>query len=99
MKDLGTRFGSSAWAVPVIYTPEIVYVHTDIEQVKVDAQGKAVTDLYKYHEKQYAPAEYIEQIGKENADLNDQVTASQKQLTDTQMALVDVYELIGGMKS
>lgn len=42
MKDMGERFGSSTWAVPVILSGDTVYVHTDIEQVKVDANGNEV---------------------------------------------------------
>lgn len=97
MKDMGERFGSSVWAAPVIVSGDTVYVHTDIEQVKVDVQGNEVTDLFKYHEVQYGVQEYVEQIGKENASLTEQVKVAQKQVDDTQLALCEVYEMIDGL--
>ena len=75
MKDMGERFGSSAWAVPVVLSGDTVYVHTNIEQVTVDANGN-------------------ELIGKENAELTKQVDVAQTQLTDAQLALCEVYEMI-----
>lgn len=67
------------------------------QQVKVDAQGNEVTDLFKYHEVQYGVQEYVEQIGKENASLTEQVKVAQKQVDDTQLALCEVYEMIDGL--
>lgn len=41
----------------------------------------------------------LEQLSKENAELRAQVTGLEAQLTDTQMALCDVYEvLVGGVE-
>ncbi len=37
-----------------------------------------------------------EQLSKENAELRAQVTGLEAQLTDTQLALCDVYELVSG---
>lgn len=79
MKDMGERFGSSAWAVPVVVTDDCVYVHTDIEQV-TEMQGEPVTDLYKYHEVQYSSKEYIELIGQENVTLKGQMETTQEVL-------------------
>lgn len=95
MKDMGIRTGSGAWAVPVVVTPDTVYVHTDIVQID-EIGGEPVSDLYQYHEVQYGVQEYIELIGSENADLKTKLTETQDELTSTQMALCDVYELIGG---
>ncbi len=69
MKDMGERFGSGAWAVPVIVSGDTVYVHTNIEQI-TEQNGEAVADLYKYHEVQYGVQEYIEHIGKQNEEMN-----------------------------
>ena len=77
MKDMGERFGSSAWAIPVIVTDDCVYVHKDIEQV-TEVNGEQVTDCYKYHEYQYTSKEYIEMIGKENVELKKQIETTQK---------------------
>lgn len=95
MIDMGIRYGSSTWAVPVIVTNDKVYVHSNIEQV-TEMNGKPVTDCYKYNEVQYEQKEYIEHIGNENVDLKQQLITAQTQVTDTQLALCDVYELIGG---
>ena len=79
MKDMGERFGSSAWALPVIVADDCVYVHTDIEQV-TEVNGEQVTDCYKYHEFQYSTKEYIEMIGKENVTLKSQMETTQEVL-------------------
>ena len=79
MIDMGERFGSSAWAMPVIVTDDCVYVHKDIEQV-TEVNGEQVTDCYKYHEFQYTLKEYIEMIGKGNSTLKSQMETTQKAL-------------------
>ena len=79
MKDMGERFGSSAWAIPVIVTDDCVYVHTDIEQV-TEVNGEPVTDCWRYHEIQYDLKEYIELIGKENSTLKSQMETTQEAL-------------------
>ena len=79
MKDMGERFGSSAWAMPVIVTNDCVYVHKYIEQV-TEVNGEQVTDCYKYHEFQYTLKEYIEMIGKGNSTLKSQMETTQKAL-------------------
>ena len=79
MIDMGERFGSSAWAMPVIVTDDCVYVHKYIEQV-TEVNGEQVTDCYKYHEFQYTLKEYIEMIGKGNSTLKSQMETTQKAL-------------------
>ena len=79
MKDMGERFGSSAWGIPVVVTDDCVYVHTNIEQV-TEMNGEAVTDCWRYHEIQYDLKEYIELIGKENSTLKSQMETTQEAL-------------------
>lgn len=79
MIDMGERFGSSAWGIPVIVADDCVYVHKDIEQV-TEVNGEQVTDCYKYHEYQYTPKEYIEMIGQENSTLKSQMETTQEAL-------------------
>lgn len=79
MIDMGERFGSSAWGIPVIVTDDCVYVHKDIEQV-TEVNGEQVADCYKYHEYQYTPKEYIEMIGQENSTLKSQMETTQEAL-------------------
>lgn len=96
MKDLGIRQGSGTQAKPVVYCGDTVYVHTDITKVE-EVGGEPVDDLYSYHEYQYGVEEYIESIGNENASLKTQLEEATGELTSTQLALVDVYEMIGGL--
>jgi hypothetical protein len=57
-----------------------VWVNTDIAET---AGG------WEYHMVQYTKDEYIRLMDEKNAEL-------ESQLTDTQLALCDVYEMIGG---
>ena len=88
MKDMGIINCSTAQAIPLIVGKDTVYVHTDIEQVKTDSQGKPTENLWKCHEVQYDKDEYIELMSKKNALL-------ETQLTDTQIALTEIYESMG----
>ena len=62
-------------------------MHTDI--VPVEKDGKVVEDLFSYTEVQYGKDEYIELMAKQNEQLGND-------LTDTQLALCEIYETIGG---
>lgn len=88
MKDMGIITGSENQAQPLIVGVDTVYVHTDIKPVTNDAEGKDVEGLFQYHEVQYDKDEYIHLMSEKNSEL-------ENQLTDTQLALCDVYELIG----
>ena len=57
-----------------------VWVNTDITQT---------ADGWEYHMVQYSKDEYLALMDEKNAAL-------EEQLTDTQLALCDVYEMIGG---
>lgn len=96
MKDLGIRQGSAAFAVPVVVMPDAVYVHKDIQKVEPQEGMENAGDVYQYHEFVYEPDEYIQLIGNENSTLKEQLAGVSDELTSTQMALVEVYELIGG---
>lgn len=87
MKDMGIVQGSAAQAVPLVVGTDTVYVHTDIESLPPDEQGN--DQGFQYHEIQYGKDEYIKIISEKNASI-------EQQLTDTQLALVEVYEMIGG---
>ena len=99
MKDLGIRQGSGAFAVPLVVMPDAVYVHTDIQKVEPPEGMETSGEVYQYHEYIYEPDEYIQLIGNENTSLKEQLAGVSDELTRTQMALVEVYELIGGMES
>lgn len=57
-----------------------VWVNTDIAET---------ADGWEYHMVQYTKDEYIKLMDEKNTEL-------ESQLTDTQLALCDVYEMIGG---
>ena len=88
MKDMGTIQGSLQQAQPLIVGTDTVYVHTDIVPITTDQEGKPVEGLFQYHEVQYDKDEYIKVMSEKNSEL-------ENQWTDTQLALCDVYELIG----
>lgn len=85
MKDMGIVFGSAEQAIPLIIGKDTVYVHSDIQQILEDKDGKPVTNLFQYHEIQYDKDEYIKIIAEKNQSLK-------QQLTDTQLALCEFYE-------
>ncbi len=89
MKDMGIVHGSGEQAKAVIVGFDTVYVHTDIQKVETDHNGKTVEDLYSYHEVQYSKDEYLDLMMQENAALKESIT-------DTQIALCEIYESIGG---
>lgn len=87
MKLIGTVQGNSEQAKALVIGKDTVYVHTDI--VPVEKDGKVVEDLFSYTEVQYDKDEYIELMAKQNEQLGND-------LTDTQLALCEIYETIGG---
>ena len=97
MKDMGIVQGSGAQAVPLIVGVDTVYVHTDIEKIEgTDIDGNPIENSYKYHEIQYSHREYIELLGSENSELKTQIDSQKEQNLNTQMALVDMYEMMIG---
>lgn len=65
-----------------------VWINADIKEVAApDDEGDRIE--FQYHQIQYTKDEYIKLIDEKNAAL-------EEQLTDTQIALCDVYEMIGG---
>ena len=87
MKDMGIVHGSAEQAVPLVIGYDTVYVHTDIEPVTEDQNGNPLEGQFRYHEIQYPKDEYIHMMAEQNAALTEE-------MTDLQMALCDVYEMI-----
>lgn len=85
MIDMGYVTGSKAQAEELIVGTDTVYVHADIQKLdETDDNGNPI-ELYKYHEIQYQKDEYIKLMAEQNKTLD-------QQLTDTQLALVEIYE-------
>ena len=88
MIDCGYVTGSKEQAVELIVGIDTVYVHDDIQLLKKEDENGNPVEVYQYHEVQYDKDEYIKVMSEKNSEL-------ENQLTDTQLALCDVYELIG----
>ena len=87
MKEFKNVQGSLQQAQPLIVNKDTVYVHTNIVQ-STDEDGNAVDNLYVYDEVQYTKDEYIQIMAEKNSQL-------EKELTDTQLALCELYESLG----
>ena len=84
MKEIKNVQGSSQQAQPLIVNKDTVYVHTNIVQA-TDEDGNMVDGLYVYDEVQYTKDEYIQIIAEKNETL-------ERDLTDTQLAIAEIYE-------
>ncbi|MDE6110938.1 MAG: hypothetical protein K2F65_03365 [Eubacterium sp.] len=65
-----------------------VWINSDIKEILVTDENSSHTE-YEFNQIQYSKNEYIKLMSEQNKDLEDK-------LTDTQLALCDVYEMIGG---
>lgn len=87
MKEIKNVHGSLQQAQPLIVGKTTVYVHSNIVQA-TDEDGNIIDDLYVYDEIQYTKDEYIKVMADKNETL-------EKELTDTQLALCELYESVG----
>ncbi|MCI9641280.1 MAG: hypothetical protein HFJ98_00570 [Eubacterium sp.] len=65
-----------------------VWVNENIREIEVTDENGAHTE-YEYNQTQYSKDEYILLLSEENKNL-------ENMLTDTQLALCDVYEMMEG---
>lgn len=91
MKDFGT-VQSTIRPEPMVVDEYSVWVHTDIQEITIPAamDGEEPETGFSFHKVQYDKDEYIHMMAEQNASLEDD-------LTNTQMALCDVYELLEGL--
>lgn len=87
MKEIKNVQGSLQQAQPLIVNKDTVYVHTNIVQA-TDKDGNILDNLYVYDEVQYTKDEYIKLISDKNETL-------EKEVTETQLALCELYESLG----
>lgn len=85
MKDYGLQRSTIA-PKAVEITETKVFVATDIKQVTVTMEEQEVQE-YQFNLVEYEKDEYIKMISDKNAEL-------EQNLTDTQIALCEVYELM-----
>lgn len=87
MVDYG-RVKSTVRPEPKVIDEQSVWIHTDITEITVtDDSGDHIE--YEFNMIQYTKDEYIKMVDDKNAEL-------EEQLTDTQLGLCEVYEMIGG---
>ena len=87
MKEIKNVQGSTEQAQPLIVNKDTVYVHTNIVQA-TDEDGNVIDNLYVYDEVQYTKDEYIQIMADKNETL-------EKEVTETQLALCELYESLG----
>lgn len=85
MKEYGLTI-STAEPKEVEFTESKVFVATDIEQITVTMDEQEVHE-YQFNLMEYDKDEYIKIISEKNKEL-------EQQMTDTQLALCDVYEML-----
>ena len=87
MKDFG-KTRSIVKPDAVVIDDNSVWVHTDIQEVHESVGEDQSFDGYEFNMIQYEKDEYILMMSEKNSEL-------EKQVTDTQLALCEVYELLG----
>lgn len=87
MKDFG-KTRSTVKPDAVVIDEHSVWVHTDIQEVHESMGEDQSFDGYEFNMIQYDKDEYIELMVKTNKTL-------EKQVTDTQLALTELYEMKG----
>lgn len=85
MKNYGLQ-RSAVEPKAVEITESKVFVATDIEQVTLTMDEQEVQE-YQFNLVEYDKDEYIKIISEKNEEL-------EQQMTDTQLALCDVYEIL-----
>lgn len=87
MKDYG-RIRSTVRPEPLELDELSAYINTNISEITVEYDGEAHTE-YEFNQVRYSKDEYIKLQA-------EQLAAQDTQIVDTQLALCDVYEMLGG---
>ena len=87
MKDFG-KTRSTVKPDAVVIDDNSVWVHTDIQEEHESVGEDQSFDGYEFNMIQYEKDEYILMMSEKNSEL-------EKQVTNTQLALCEVYELLG----
>ena len=87
MKDFG-KTRSTVKPDAVVIDDNSVWVHTDIQEVHESVGEDQSFDGYEFNMIQYEKDEYILMMSEKNVSL-------EKQVTDTQLALCEMYEMLG----
>lgn len=84
MKDMGICHGSKAQAVEVIVGKDIVYEHKNIQQMETEDGS----EVYEYHEYQWTPSEWIEELGRRNKELQETLDTTTEVLDDLMLNII-----------
>lgn len=95
MIDYG-RVQSTLCPETLVVDEKSVWKHTDITPVTENTGTDMEFVGYEFHMIQYTKEEYILLQAEENAALQNRLNATEEDLTNTQMALTEVYELLTG---
>ena len=87
MKNLGKVYSNSIPKELEINASQVL-IASNIESYEKESEGQVET-IYKYDYVSYTKDEYIELLSNQNKQLS-------VELLDTQMALCDIYESLGG---
>lgn len=87
MTNIGTVRGTEK-PDKIIIDEYSVWVNTNITEIQVADEGRNHTE-WEWDQERYEKDEYIKMMDSKN-------TALEKQIDDTQIALCEVYEMIGG---
>ena len=79
-----TDVHSSTYPDPMVILATKVLINTDVVESQIEREEGTETD-YCFTQTEYSKDEFIAKLSQENDELNEQ-------LTDTQMALCELYE-------
>ena len=71
---------------PLVIDEKSVWENTDVKEVEVEYEGETYIE-YEFDQKRYTKNEYIALLRRKNEQI-------ESQITDTQLALCEVYELM-----
>lgn len=87
MQDYG-KIRNTMQPEPKVVDEYSVWVNSDIHEVKVEHEGETYTE-FEYHQVCYTKDEYIAMMDAKNTEL-------ETNMTNAELALVELYEMIGG---
>ena len=90
------RVRSTVCPQPMVTDELSVWKHTNITPVTENEGTDKEFVGYEFNMVQYTKDEYILAQADENAAVKERLQTTEQQLTDTQLALCEVYELILG---
>lgn len=82
--EISKNVRSSVCPAPLVFFEKSVWENTNIKKVEAVCEGESYVE-YEFDQKRYQKDEYIALLKEQNTELEAQVT-------DTQLALCEIYE-------